>query len=702
MNFWRFDTDNPALGPLLEGQTDPLLVTLSVVIACFAGVTALALADRITASRAASARAWWLTGGALAMACGIWSMHFAGMLAFELPGHHHGGYDAGITIISLLPAILGSMAALYFIADTGTRGWRLQLGSLMLASGIGTMHYTGMEAMQIPGLRYNPGLFVLSIIVAHLLAVAALSIRVKLRAMKIMPEAAVSYFAGPVVGLAIAGMHYTAMEAAQFHHTDAGQSAGTFLTEGSMAASVVLFAAIILILSLVATWIDRQVGFQRLMQLERMAHTDALTGLPNRVMFDSQLRSALMQQRHHDHGVTVLYFDLDKFKPINDTYGHAAGDLVLREFADRLHSCLRQDDLAARIGGDEFVALCRNMSDPKAAARMAERILNAVKPPVKLNRIELPLSVSIGISMSPADGTTAEALKNKADEAMYRAKTGNLGYCFAGDRLNRNRRDYQLAWKSIQDAMKSSDIRILYQPEVNLTSGAMRGLEALVRCPSCQTVSADELVTAADSQGLSSQLSSLVLMAVCRQARDWLDNDIEFGKVAINVSPGQFSHPEFAKQVKSILQQFSLPAERLELEVRHAYLKNYSDEHLQQLIALRSLGVSLTLDNVDDLALDRLGELPFQRVKIGRQLIADSAQALNAVAKVRAIAALAKALNLELSCSGVETEAQKALLMDAGCDVAQGYLFFKPTSADIVASLIRSERTVAVGGNSAG
>lgn len=693
MNFWRFNTGDPALGHLMQGQNDLLLVSLSVVIACFAGVTALALADRITAAREPSTRAWWLTGGAVALACGIWSMHFTGMLAFELPGHDHGGYDAGITLMSLFPAILGSMAALHFIADTTTRGWRLQLGSLLLASGIGTMHYTGMEAMRMPGLRYDFGLFVLSILVAHVLAMAALSIRVKLRNMKAMPENAVSYFAGPVVGLSIAGMHYTAMKAAQFYHIDDATSLGTFLTDGSMAASIGLFAAVILVLSLVATWIDRQVGFQRLLQLERMAHTDALTGLPNRVMFDNQLETALAQNRRQDQdrGLAVFYFDLNKFKPINDTYGHAAGDLLLREFANRLHGCLRQDDLAARVGGDEFVALCRNMRDPESAVRMAERILKALKTPVKLNRLELTLSASIGISLFPNDGSSAEELKTKADEAMYRAKTGGLGYCLAGNHVNRSVEDYQRASQAILDAMEASDVHVLYQPQIDLHSGAISGLEALVRCGNSKSVTASEFVSLTDNNGLSSQLSGLVLKAVCQQAKAWLDKGIDVGKVAINVSPAQFSHPEFAKQTKSILQQSSLPAAQLELEVRHSDLANKKPDLLQQLELLANMGVGLTLDNVDNLSLDRISDLPFQRLKIGRDLIAQSSTAVSAVAKIRAIAALANALNLELCCSGVETEAEKDLLVDVGCGTAQGYYFYKPTSADIIASLIKSD-----------
>ena len=693
MNFWRFDTTNPTLGPVMEGHNDPLLVSLSIVIACFAGVTVLALADRITAAREVATRAWWITGGAVAMACGMWSMHFTGMLAFELPGHNHGGYDAGLTLLSLFPAVIGSMVALHFIADASVRGWRLQLGSLLLASGIGAMHYTGMEAMRMPGLRYDFGLFVLSIVIAHVLAIAALSIRARLRAMRIMPENAVSYFAGPVVGLSIAGMHYTAMAAARFHHVGDGTSHGTFLSDGSMAASIGMFAGVILVLSLLATWIDRQVGFQRLLQLERMAHTDALTGLPNRVMLDSQLETALNQNRCNDHGFALFNFDLNKFKPINDTYGHAAGDLILREFATRLQNCLRQNDLAARVGGDEFVALCRDMRDPESAARMAERILKALEKPVKLNRIELPLSVSIGISLYPADGDSAKGLKDKADDAMYRAKTGGLGYCFAGNHLNRSLEDYQRTSKAIMEAMEASDIQVLYQPEVDLATGNIRSLEALVRCPSNNSVTASEFISLTDSNGLSTQLSSLVLQAVCRQARAWLDDNIDFGKVAVNVSPAQFSHPEFARQAKSILQQFSLPAERLELEVSHQDLQNNKADQLLQLVQLRDLGVSLTLDRVEDLSLERISELPFQRLKIGRELIGQSATALNAVAKIRAIAALANALNLDLSCSGIETEAQKELLMDAGCHSAQGYYFYIPTSADIIASLINSDQS---------
>lgn len=289
MAFWRFDTTDPVLGPLMQGSYDPLLVGLSIIIAAFAGVTALALADRMTATADSSTKAWWHLGGAVAMGCGIWSMHFTGMLAFTLPGHPEIKYDAGLTLLSLFPAIIGSAAALYFIARTQVHGLQLQFCALLVASGIGTMHYTGMEAMRMEGLRYDPLLFVLSIVVAHILALAALSIRSYLRRLRTLPENGVSIVAGTIMGFAVTGMHYTAMGASLFYEIPGAHMEGSAFSDASLAASISAFAGVILGLSVIAAWIDRQIGFQRLLHLEKMAHTDALTDLPNRVLFQDQL-----------------------------------------------------------------------------------------------------------------------------------------------------------------------------------------------------------------------------------------------------------------------------------------------------------------------------------------------------------------------------------------------------------------------------
>ena len=686
MNFWRFNNDNPALGMAIQGSYDPIMVGLSIIIACFAGITTLALADRMTASPSRSAKAWWQLGGAVALGFGIWSMHFTGMLAFKLPDHPEIQYDTGLTLISLIPAMAGSMAALYFIAQTSTQGLRLQLCSLALAIGIATMHYTGMEAMKMPGLRYDFTLFVTSIVVAHLLAMTALSVRAYLRAKKRLPENVVNYISGAIIGISVAGTHYTAMEAARFYAIDDGHTVHSVVSNADLAASIGLFAGVILGLSIIAAWIDRQVGFQRLLNLEKMAHTDALTGLPNRVLYESQLEEALEKNQRQGDNLALMYFDLNKFKPINDTYGHAAGDLLLREFGSRLKSCLRERDLAARLGGDEFAALLRGFSKLEDVALVAERILDSLAQPVRINRLELHLSVSIGISLCPDDAQTKDELIQMADEAMYRAKAGKLGYCFAGYQLSRLSEEYQHVAATITQALENSEITLLYQPILDIQTGKIIAVEAFSRFPNQHTQSPLEFFELAERRGKTRELSDLVLRAVCRQASQWQKDGIEFGRICVNISDTQTRHPDFFKCLLGIMQQFSVPGKRLELELSASCFKSPNDAIRSQIIAAKARGVTITLDEADADALQAISEYPLQKVKISRRLIAESANSTKARALIKTIATLSLELGYELTCGGIETEEQLRRATEVGCSSGQGYFFYRPMTADLIAS----------------
>ena len=693
MMFWRFNDETATLGAALQGSYDPLLVGLSVVIACFAGITALALADRMTASPSRAARIRWHLGGAIALGLGIWTMHFTGMLAFKLVGHPEMQYDAGLTMLSLLPAIAGSLAALHLAAQTETRHLHLQLCALALAGGVGTMHYTGMEAMKMPGLRYDFTLFIASIIITYLLAMLALSIRLYLRSEKRLPEHVMNYISGAIIGISVAGMHYTAMEASRFYATEGGHSVEAAFSHSALASGIGLFATIILSLSIIAAWIDRQVGFQRLLNLEKLAHTDALTGLPNRVLYQRQLEEALEKNQRRGDNLAVMYLDLDKFKPINDTYGHAAGDLLLREFSARLKECLREHDLAARLGGDEFAALIRGFSKIEDVAMIAERLLDSLVAPVRLNRLELHLSVSIGISICPDDAQSRDELIRLADEAMYRAKAGKLGYSFAGRHLSRLSEEYQHAANAITRALERSEITLLYQPILDLNSRKIIAVEAFARLPQQATQSPLEFFELAERRGQTRELSDLVLRAVCRQASQWLKDGIDFGRISVNVSDAQTRHPDFFKCLLGIMQQFSVPGERLELELRASCFKPPNVTIRSQIVAASARGVTITLDGADAHALPVISESPVNKVKISRHLIQQSTTSTTSRAIIKAIATLSLEMGYELAGSGIETQEQLDQLLAAGCRTGQGYLLYRPMTADLFASKLTALAT---------
>ena len=428
MEFWRFDTSDPTLGPLLESTYDPVLVTLSIAIACFAGLTALMLADRMVASPSPTSKTWWHLGGAVAMGCGIWAMHFSAMLAFSVEGHEHMEYTLSLTVLSLVPAMLGSGAALHFMAHPSLKVHQLLVGALLMAVGIGSMHYIGMEAMRMDGLRYDVLFFVLSIVVAFLLALAALYLHFRVRSLPAFSESGMTLVAGVFMGFAVAGMHYTAMGASRFYRTPVTTAHDSLLSHGGMAATIGGFAGLILGLSLLASWVDRQKAIQRM--LEHLANTDALTGLPNRMLFRRRLGLALSHSQRQGTRLAVMFMDLNDFKTINDSLGHAAGDRVLQEFARRLTGPVRGDDMVARFGGDEFIILIQDLTMPEDAVQTAERLLRAMEVPIEFDDWKLHTQASIGISIYPNDSERADELIQQADAAMYRAKRHGYGYHF--------------------------------------------------------------------------------------------------------------------------------------------------------------------------------------------------------------------------------------------------------------------------------
>lgn len=436
-DFWRFSAPDPALEPPLQGAYDLYVVFLSIVVACVAGVTALMVVDRMSVSRTIGERWRWHLAGAGAMGCGIWGMHFTGMLAFSVPIGV--GFDVPITLLSMVPAILGAGAALYVLARPRVQWSGVQLGALFMALGIGTMHYTGMEAMEVKGLlRYDIAYFVLSLVIAHVLAMIAIYVRFGLRDFTHLEKGSLKAIAGPIMGFAVAGMHYTAMGAAEFYEIPGVDAGGWMLPERRMAVAIAAVATGILTLGILTTWVEQRALLKALAQL---AHTDTLTGLPNRASLNEHLHNSISNSGRFGKSLAVLFIDLDGFKAINDTYGHHAGDEFLRAVASRFDSALRNVDTTIRFGGDEFVVILQGLSAPEDAALVAGKLLAVLEEPVRVAEQQLSGSGSIGISVYPGDGESPGKLLQKADIAMYQAKADGKGYAFFDQKLAKRAAD---------------------------------------------------------------------------------------------------------------------------------------------------------------------------------------------------------------------------------------------------------------------
>ncbi|EPC03361.1 hypothetical protein L861_17620 [Litchfieldella anticariensis FP35 = DSM 16096] len=692
MHIWRFDTSSPTLGPLLEGSHDPLLVTLSIAIACFAGVTALMLADRMVASDSARNRAWWNIGGAVAMGCGIWAMHFTAMLAFSVEGHEHMEYSLGPTLVSMVPGIVGSGAALYCMSRPKLTTSQLLLGALLLAVGIGSMHYIGMEAMHMEGLRYDFPIFVLSIVVAFLLALAALYLHFRVRKLPAVSEKTLTLLAGVFMGLAVAGMHYTAREASLFYATTAAGPVehGMPIANGTMTAIIVCFAALILGLSILVAWMDRQKAVQRM--LEQVANTDALTGLPNRPHFLQRLSVALRHSRRSHTRLAVLFMDLNDFKIVNDSLGHATGDRLLQEFAGRLRSCIRAQDTVARFGGDEFVVLVRDLNMSEDVLKAVERLLKAMEAPVEFEDWKLHLRASIGISIFPDDSEQADELIQQADAAMYRAKTEQLDYCF----FDKDLTDHSLLrvrlGNDLRDALKQNQLFLQYQPLVDLHTGEWIGLEALARWqhPLEGNIPPGVFAPLAERTGLVVQLGEWVLRQVCTQGRLWLEAGLDVGFIAVNIAAPQLSRTGFVAQLRQILKETGFPARYLELEITESSLMNTDQESIDRLHEIRDMGVSLAIDDFGTgySSLSYLKNLPIDKLKIDQSFVEGALTDHRDQAVIRAIFDMGTSLGFDVVTEGIETEEQEQAVLSLGCRMGQGFFFARPLDVETVASAL--------------
>ncbi|MBX3650839.1 MAG: diguanylate cyclase [Burkholderiales bacterium] len=426
----------------MPGNYDFQLVLLSLAVAIMTSYAALDLASRVSGS---GWRPWlWLAGGAAVMGAGIWSMHFIGMLAFSLPIPL--GYDLGLTLLSLLIAIVVSGFALAVVRSQVLTAGLLSTGAALLGIGISAMHYTGMAALQMsPPIRYDPVLFVVSVLIAIAASFAALWLAFELRRRDSMLAVLARLGSAGVMGLAITGMHYTGMAAAEFIPgsiclaADAG-GVNSDLLAAQIGVAIFGMLSVTVVLSALdghrAARVEKMAAtlLSANEQLQLTALHDPLTGLPNRVLLSDRLMQAQFQADRSGQGFAVMFIDLDHFKAVNDSYGHRVGDDLLRGIAQALGSCIRREDTVSRTGGDEFVAVLNGIKSRADAEAAAGKILAALAQPFQVGPHALKASCSIGISLYPADGVDAPTLMANADAAMYRAKkAGRSGYRLAAD-----------------------------------------------------------------------------------------------------------------------------------------------------------------------------------------------------------------------------------------------------------------------------
>jgi diguanylate cyclase len=678
------------------------LVGLSICVAMAVSYTALRLAARIAISERPAERLW-LAAGSLAMGVGIWSMHFIGMLAFSLPIPL--AYDIPTTIVSLTIAVLTSGFALGLTSGRQLTLPRLAGGAIAMGTGICAMHYTGMAAIDVvPGIAYDPALVACSMIIAVTASFVALWLFFKLRDGRSHLQRLARIAAAVIMGLAISGMHYTGMAAARF-------SVGSFCRGGVtfnnlwLGVVIGLFAIGLLIVTLVTAMYDahlqsRTHSHTRRLEaanakLQYQATHDALTDLPNRVLFMDRLGREIAHAGRDGHLFAVLLLDLDRFKQINDSLGHGAGDRLLEEVARRLSGAVREVDTVARIGGDEFLLLIADIRDHSDLAAVAAKIGGVLGEPLSVGSAELHTSASIGISMYPADGTTGDDLVARADEAMYFAKqSGRNSYQFFNRTMSVFSQDRLDLENDLRRALPMNQFEVHYQPKSDVASGRVNSVEALLRWrhPRRGLVSPAEFIPLAEENGLILSIGEWVLREACRQAQGWQRMALPFLRVAVNVSPVQFRQSNFLQAVRTALLDFDLEPQYLEIELTETTVMDNAEGSVQILEELSRMGVVVSIDDFGTgySSMSYLRRFPIDKLKIDRSFISDLTTNSADSSIVQAIISLAHSLGLKVVAEGVETGEQLERLRELGCDQYQGFFRSAAVPAAEIEESIRS------------
>ena len=430
-------------------------------------------------------------------------------------------------------------------------------------------------------------------------------------------------------------------------------------------------------------------------RLEFLAYHDSLTGLPNRLRLFFRLQHGIDMAKREDKQLALLMLDLDRFKDINDSFGHLAGDQLLQLVAKRLTRQLRIVDTVTRLGGDEFTVLLENIVHPEDAARVAEAIIADLREPLKLPKIgEIRIGVSIGISLYPQHGDTPEILLQQADAALYRAKEeGRNRYAYFSDELTRAARERIELEARLRRAITQNELRVYYQPQIDIVSGRIVGAEALVRWqdPEEGLIPPIRFIPLAEQTGLIMPMGEWVLRETCRQGQQWIDAGLPPLTLAVNVSPYQFRHGEISALVAAVLNETGFPADRLELELTESGLMEYQDQAVERLNNLRSQGIRLAIDDFGTgySSLAYLKRFPLDVLKIDKSFIDDIPHHQDDMEIAATIIAIGHTLGFKVLAEGVETLEQLAFLQAQGCDLYQGYLKSRPLPAEDFVALFR-------------
>ena len=684
---------------ILDCRHNPYLVLLAFAVASAACFATLDMAERQSHCEDRLARRQWRILGACCLAGGIWAMHFISMLAFQAPLDIH--YDAALTGLSLLIALLAAWLAMNGLDRAQMRPHHYLQTALFIGIGISTMHYVGMAALQTSAQQhYQTALLLASIAIAVATSLVALLMARYFRQGSGTLHLLMKYGASLLMAGGIVVTHFTGMAAMTLVIPS---ETALRLPTGDNSLQLALTIAFITLLisgsSISAALSDKKLQSkehdlrrvnlllsqldQARASLQQAAHYDALTNLVNRRGFNQVFAERLAEHAASESMLAVMFLDIDHFKRINDSLGHAAGDELLKVIAGHIKAATRGHDLVARFGGDEF-CIVTALKNRDEARHLAQRIMLRMKEPIDLAGRRMVMTTSIGISIFPDDGLSTEELLKNADLALYQSKgcgRNSLNF-FSNGLKTRATLELQLKEELRVALFEERGLCVHYQPIFDLRSGRVAKLEALVRWqhPQHGLLGPDRFIGIAEANGLIAELDLWVLRRACadlallgRQGHDEL-------KVTVNCSALTLGHEELATEVELALFQAGLAARQLELEVTENALMGDIQHTVNLLKRIRAQGVALSIDDFGTgySSLAYLKRLPLDVLKIDRSFVQDVPGNQKDREIVQAIIMMAHTLHLEVVTEGVETPEQRAFLAAHGCDYLQGYLLSRP------------------------
>ena len=669
----------------LTRDHDHILVAAAALVCVCGSIVSVMLSRRLLAANGMRKRVQTILSS-LITGTTIWSTHFIAMLAYD-PGIEH-GYEPVRTGLSLLVAILG-MGVVNTILGFGHGRAKFLFSGLLFGLCVATMHYVGMSAYLLPGkFEWSPGMVLASVLLGSAFGAGAYH-RI------IFPITRFCWLGGAAfMVLSICGMHFTGMAAITILLNPTIDVPSAVLSDATLTLLVFAVTALLLFFAFAALSIETNLEREALDRLEHTVTHDQLTGLPNRKQLAQKMQhlSAALT-KDVTNRVGVLTINLKDFKTVNDLHGHAIGDKVLKIIARRLAQCTTEGEFVAHAGADEFVALKSSFRRIDEVMSFAERLHTQIVEPVQVDALDVQLQGAIGIATSINDGTVLDHLQQKSDLSMYRAKLEPERHIFLyNEELGAQSRDKLILINDMRRAIAEDQFQLAFQLQNDLKTLEPIGFEVLLRWkhPERGMIPPDVFIPIAEETGLIREIGMMVLRASCLEAATW-DADLS---IAVNVAPQQLAQSLFLENLSEILDESTLPPERLELEVTEASIIDDEEFTLQIMRQIKGMGVRIAMDDFGTgySSLATLQSFPFDKIKIDKSFVRDVHLDHQRTAILRATLLLGDAMQIPVLAEGVETQAELDFLQSEGCHSVQGYYFGKPMAAHEIQGIVRQAR----------